>query len=117
MHNQFSAAFAIVFLALSATALAQDPGAGAHPPGADAAHRDTRAEDRTRHGAHADGGHAGSGSVRQDVRHLGHSIHQGTRETGHAIHQGLRQTGHAIHEGVKATGHAIHQGFDELTGK
>ncbi len=66
--------------------------------------------------ARAEDGHAGNGSVRQDVRHIGHSIHRGVRATGHAIHQGVRATGHAVHQGVKATGHAIHRGVDELTG-
>ena len=101
MNNKLAAALAAVLVALSAHASAQD----------------TRAEDRTRHDEHAAGGHASSGSIRQDARNARHSIHQGARETGHAIHQGLRKTGHAIHEGAKATGHAIHRGFDKLTGK
>ena len=109
MDNKLSTALAFVFFALCAVASAQESG--------EAARQDSRAEDRTRHGEHADGGHAGGGSVRQDARNLGHSIHQGVRQTGHAIHQGLRETGHAIHQGVKATGHSIHQGIDKLTGK
>ena len=105
MNNRLSTALAVTFFAFSAIASAQESGG------------DARAEDRARHGEHADGGHAGSGGVRQGARNLGHSIHQGVRETGHAIHQGLRRTGHAIHEGVKATGHAIHHGVDKLAGK
>ncbi len=114
---------AAIGLALSAAAFAQDAsGDAARQQRMDVAyatHQDdsSRAEDRTKHGAHSTGGGGSSGSVRQDARNARHSIHQGARNAGHAIHKGLRATGHAIHDGAKATGHAIHKGFDKVTGK
>ena len=123
MNRKLSTALAIAFVALSATASAQDSAEAARQQRMDAAYSahlngasTTNEEDRARHERGAASGKS-SGSVRQDARAAGHSFHQGLRETGHAIHQGLRKTGHAIHQGAKATGHAIHQGYDKVTGK
>jgi len=103
--NKIHATLAVAFIALCATAFAQDTDA-ARQQRMDQAYADSHKDTRV-----ADSG------VREDTRRAGHAIHEGVRATGHAVHSGVRATGHAIHKGVKATGHAIHQGVDKLTGK
>ena len=121
--NKIHAALAVAFVALSASAFAQDnlpdPGTDAarqqRMSEAYAAHREgpaARAEENTKHDARV-----ASNTVSEDTHRAGHAIHNGVRQTGHAIHRGVRATGHAIHNGVRATGHAIHHGVDKVTGK
>jgi hypothetical protein len=118
--NKLQAACGIAFVALSATAFAQDDvnSDAARQQRMDQAYADAhhegpaaRAEDNAKHDTRVAGN-----TVREDTHRAGHAIHNGVRETGHAVHSGVRATGHAIHNGVRATGHAIHHGVDKLTG-